>query len=388
MNILRTVFLTFLILLINKNAFAYLINHPISFTLSLDKESYYEGEKITFFITITNNDKDRTLPVLLPHTQNTGQKLFYLNAYDKANNTMLLRYTEDKMLHMMVHDTGNVQLRYLKPLEQVVVPLYLNDFENYFNYHTQNASHHSFGVPLFAGIYKINVTYHPKGIPLGDSIYTYYNDFDKNIPIEGKQLMPAQGQISPLIDLKIKRSADTIVSIERQNYYIKTNGYNYFYFNKYMDKINTGEGLVHISTLPADSCTIKNEYFYNQFNELYNEYIVRFDDGDIREYRRFTNWCPEYLYTERYDAFKKKTNHEFQLPDGRFYSVTYHQPSGNIQQESYCSEDGTLCNITTYIYNKKGEFVKKKIEKTQPCAVVIIDEKKRSVKRVVNLEGH
>ncbi len=31
----------------------------ISFTLSTDKESYYEGEKITFNITITNRDKEK-----------------------------------------------------------------------------------------------------------------------------------------------------------------------------------------------------------------------------------------------------------------------------------------------------------------------------------------
>ena len=313
--------------------------------------------------------------------------MFYLNAYDKANNTLLLRYTEDKMLKMMVHDTGTVQIRYLKPLEQIVVPIYLNDFENYFNYHTQNASHHSFGVPLFAGIYKVNVTYNPRGIALGDSIYHYYNDFDKNIPSSRKILMPEQGQITQMIDLKIKRSADTLVTIEGQKYYIKTNGYNYFYFNKYVDKVNTSDGCVHITTLSPDSCSIKNEYFYNHFNELYNEYIVRFDDGDIREYRKFTNWCPEYLYTERYNEFKQKTHYELQLPDGKFYSISYHQPSGTIHQETHCSEDGTLCNVTTYLYNKKGEFVRKEVSQTEPCSVFIIDGKKRSAKRAVNLEG-
>jgi lipoate synthase len=34
------------------------------------------------------------------------------------------------MLNMMVHDTGTVQIRYLKPLEQIIVPIHLNDFEN------------------------------------------------------------------------------------------------------------------------------------------------------------------------------------------------------------------------------------------------------------------
>ncbi len=114
---------------------------------------------------------------------------------------------------------------------------------------------------------------------------------------------------------------------------------------------------------------------------------MRFDDGDIMEYRKFTNWCPDYLYTERYNEFKKKTNYEYKLPDGSFYSAAYNQPSGTMHQETYCSEDGTLCKVTTYVYNKKGEFVRKEVSETEPCRVVIIDGKKRSAKRVVNIEG-
>jgi len=109
-------------------ALADLKYRPVSFKLSTEKESYYEGEKITFLITITNNDKTNAYPVLLPHTQNSGQKLFYLNLYDKANNTLLLRATEERMLNMMIHDTGSVQIRYLKPLEQIVISIYLNEF--------------------------------------------------------------------------------------------------------------------------------------------------------------------------------------------------------------------------------------------------------------------
>lgn len=387
MNQIKYFLLIFLTLGLTQNAFADLKYHPIQFELRTDKESYYEGEKITFNITITNKDTEKSHPVLLPYTQNTGQKLFCLSAYDKATNTNLLRYTEDPILNMMVHDTGTVQIEYLNPLEQIIVTIHLNDFENYYNYHTQNASHHSFGVPLFAGIYKVRINYNPNSIALGDNIYNYYSETDSELPDNGKLAIPDNGLFSNFCTLKIKRSADTLVTIERQRYYIKTNGYNYFYFNKYVDEINTGDGCVHITTLPPDSSSIRNEYFYNQFDELYNEYIVRFDDGDIREYRKFTNWCPEYLYTERYNEFKERTNYECQLPDGRFYSATYNQPGGTLHQECYCSEDGTLCDVTTYMYNKKGEFVRELHKQTEPCTVVIIDGKKRSVTTGVNLEG-
>jgi len=368
-------------------AFAGLNYYPISFTVNTDKDSYYEGEKITFYITITNTNKEFSFPVLLPHTQNTGQKLFYLNAYDKASNTMLLRYTEERKLNMMVHDTGTVGIRYLRPLEQVVVPIYLNDFENYYNYHTQNASHHSFGVPLFGGTYKVNITYNPRGIALGDSIYTYYDDFDKNIPYTGKQLMHVNGQITQMIDLKIKRSSDTLVSIERKKYFIKTDGHLFYYLSENLPQITTDTRCHHITNLPPDSCSVRNEYYYSHFNDLYAEYINRFDDGDIREYRKYSDWCPDYLYTLRYNEFKQLTHYELQLPDKRFYSVSYHQPGGNIHQESYCSADGTLCNVTTCIYDDRGQLKRKKFSQTQPCVVIEVDGKKRSAKSVNNLEG-
>ncbi|MFZ4725324.1 MAG: hypothetical protein ACOYMD_07720 [Paludibacter sp.] len=384
---MRTITMFFYLVLSANLALANLKYHPVSFILSTDKESYFEGEKITFLITITNNDKERTFPVLLPHTQNTGQKLFYLNAYDKANNTLLLRYSEDRILKMMVHDTGTVKIIYLKPLEQVVVPIYLNDFDNYYSYHTQNASHHSFGVPLFAGVYKINVSYNPNGIAFGDSIYTYYDDFDKNIPYTGKQLMPLNGQITQMIYLKIKRGNDTIVTIERKKYFIKTDGHRFYYLSENLPEITTDTRCHHITDLPPDSCSLKNEYFYSHFTDLYAEYIARLDDGDIREYRKFSDWCPSYLYTERYNDFKQKTHYELQLPDKRFYSVSYGQPSGRVHQETYCSADGTLCNVTTYIYDKEGKFKRKEFSQTQPCIEVEIDGKKRSAKRGVNLEG-
>lgn len=361
--------------------------HPISFALSTDKESYYEGEKITFYITITNTSKEKAYPVLVPHTQNIGQKLFYITAYDKANNVMVMRYTEDKQLKMLVHDTGTVKIRFLNPLEQLIIPIYLNDFENYYNYYTQNASHHSFGVPLFAGLYKVNVTYHPKGIALGDSIYNYYKDFDNDIPNNGKQAMPENGQITPRVDLKIKRSADTVVTIERRKYYIKTNGHYYFYLSANLPQLTTDTTCHHITSITTENYTAKSEYFYTHYTDLYAEYISRFEDGDIREYRKFTDYCPSDLLTEKFNEFKQRTHYEVQLYDKRFYSVSYNQPQNTVHQETYCSADGTLCNVTTYFYNKEGKLKRKEVTQTQPCIEVEINGVKRSYTIVEQLEG-
>jgi len=110
---------------------------------------------------------------------------------------------------------------------------------------------------------------------------------------------------------------------------------------------------------------------------VFAEYISRFEDGDIKEYRKFRDGCPNYLHTERYNAFKQKTHFEMQLPDKRFYSVSFHQPGGNIHQESYCAADGTLCVVTNYVYNEKGVLKRKDITQTQPCNEIELDQKKK-----------
>ncbi|MBK9455777.1 MAG: hypothetical protein IPO24_09410 [Bacteroidetes bacterium] len=118
--------------------------------------------------------------------------------------------------------------------------------------------------------------------------------------------MPGNGEMSNFCTLKIKRSADTIVTIERQKYFIKTDGYLYFYSSANQPKITTDTSCHHISNLPADSCSLKNEYFYNYFTDLYAEFIVRFDDGDIREYRKFSNWCPSYTQRDIMSSNRKR----------------------------------------------------------------------------------
>lgn len=380
-------FLIFLLSLVSSQyATADLRYEPIQFRLSTSKESYYEGEKITFLITITNTDKENSYPVLLPHSQNTGQKLFYLNLFDKANNTLLLRATEERNLDMMVYDTGTVQIRYLKPQEQVVVPIYLNDFDNYYSYHTINSSHHSFGVPLFAGVYKVNVTYNPKGIPLDDSLYEYYSDFGHDIPVTEKLEMNEYGLISQIIELEIKRSAATKLKIEGIKYEISYDGHLYWYYKDSIGEGGSNPRLAHVTNLPVDSSSLaKGEYFYTHFPDIYAEYIVRFDDGDIKEYRRYRDWCPDYLFTEKYNDFKQRTLFQQQLPDGRFYSVSYNQPTNTMHQETYCSADGTLCNVTTYKYNGSNSLIKKETSQTNPCLDIQLEGKRRSVKKLIEL---
>jgi hypothetical protein len=347
---------------------------PIQFSLSTQKETYFEGEKVTFNIIVTNTDKEKAHPVLIPHTQNVGQKLFYLNLYDQANNTLILRGTEERQLNMKVQDTGSVKMIYLKPLEQITIPIYLNDSENEEDYFTKNSSHHSFGLPLFAGIYKVNVCYNPMGLQLSDSIYSYLNNFDSATVLPGKLAMYENGITSNFTPLKVMRSGDTLVSIERKKYHVKYEGGLYFYNLQYQTRIVTDTSCIHITSLPANAYSLPHgEYFYNYFHGQFAEYVLRFDDGDIREYRKFKNDCPTHIHEEKYNDLKQLTSLSRRLPDHCYYTVDYQQPGNRILQETYIDEDGKKGSTITYIYRKDGRLRKKKTINYSPCVAILLE---------------
>ena len=78
MKTIRLYLLAIVFIVLHNQAFANLKYHPVNFVLSTDKESYYEGEKITFLITITNNDKENSYPVLLPYLRPTKILRIYI----------------------------------------------------------------------------------------------------------------------------------------------------------------------------------------------------------------------------------------------------------------------------------------------------------------------
>ncbi|MCC6818474.1 MAG: hypothetical protein IT245_06265 [Bacteroidia bacterium] len=372
---IKRVNLIYYFLFITNNLFADLKYQPIQFSIKTEKESYYEGEKITFIISMTNIDRSNAYPVLLPHTQNTGNKLLQLILFDKAQNYTLVRGTENPEMNMMVHDTGSILLKYIQPLEKIEYKIHLNDFENYYSYHTTNSSHHSFGTPIFPGKYRISVLYIPYGHSIGDSIYSYYNgiwsspgdqDFINHKP--NTQEIPWQGVESNKVDLKILKSPENIVSIEGNKYFIKPFNRAYYYFKDSMGVIGKNE--VYVSNIPIDSfICIESEFSINHTNPLYSEYIIRFDDRDIKEYIKYKDsfpdvemckqkhFSPNILLCVQFNSFKKYVFYAEKISNIGFISYLYQQPLNKIHQETNCTEDGLLCVTKTYTYDATGELI-------------------------------
>ncbi len=369
---MKSIFLYFL-LLITHSVYADLKYIPLKFEIKTEKEIYKEGEKISLRIRISNTDKTRKFPVLIPKANHKGAKLFYLQVYDRANNSTVLRYSEDSNT-VTNQNNAAYEIRYIKPLEAIEIPFNLNETD------TNSAFNHFLEVPLFAGIYKLRINYQTFGINEASPIFHYYNHSEEEIPYDGKMPMPSSGLISNFLQIKIKRTSDTIVNIASKNYYIKPNGDRYLYLTENLSQIVTDERCVHITNIPPDSCSYNREYFYSYFKDLYAEYINRFNDGDIIEYRKFRNECPDYLYSEKFNENKQKTFWSLQLNDKSFYKVSYIQPGDKLEQETFCTFQGTSCKVITYIYDKNGILKTTKTELTEECVEVELDGKKHYYK--------
>jgi hypothetical protein len=360
-------------LLFSLSVYADLKYQALKFELKTEKEIYKEGEKISLRIRISNTDKTRQFPVLIPKVNHKGAKLFYLQVYDRANNSPVLRYSEKRNEESNQNNSA-YEIRYLKPLEAIEIPFYLNEND------TNSAFNHFLEVPLFAGIYKLRINYQTFGISEASPIFHYYNHSEEEIPYDGKMAMPSSGLFSNFIQIKVKRAHDSIVDIAGKKYFIKPHGDRYLYLTENLPQIVTDERCIHITNIPPDSCSANREYFYSYYKDLYAEYVNRFDDGDIIEYKKFRNECPDYLYTEKFNENKQKTYWALQLNDKSFYKVSYIQPGDKLEQETFCTFQGTSCKVITYIYDKNGILKTTKTELTEECVEVELDGQKHYYK--------
>lgn len=357
------------------SAFAQNYSFPIQFELSTGQESYYEGAVIDFYVTITNIDSNDTYPFLIPNTLNKGNKIIYFNIYENSSDSLILRTTENRKHDMDSTVVGSAKIQYLSPGEKIVLPIYFNDAGNY---SSANNANHKFDIPLFPGAYTINMCYNAFETRMGDTTYSYYPlDFAGVEVTQPPLSFTFDGAQSNFIQLNIKKKADSIVTFYDTPFYVKEEQNMYWY---YFDSAQTQVNLAHITNLPVDSFKLHfGEYFYTHIPDLFAEYISWFKDGDLQNYWRYTDYCHNQLYILKYDEQKRLIEYALQLPDKSFYKISYKQPNNKIYQEMICPPNATVCEVTTYIYNKHEEYKKKVTEKIELCVEIELEGVKRHV---------
>jgi hypothetical protein len=348
---------------------------PLQIELQCEQNRYAEGQPMRFTLIITNKSTQENYPIVLPAEGSGAAGLFFFNMYDKAKNTTILRYSES----CPSVDTGKTNLLWLKPQQQIRIPLTL-----YADTGTPSHQIHRFDQPIFAGAYFFSVRYQPKGRQ-HDSLYWFFDSYAKRNA--GTHFMPSEGLNSQTCSLSVFRTSDTLVNIDGKPYFIKTDGHRFYYFSDWVNTITTDTRCVHITNLPPFTSELPGgEYYYSHFND-FAEYIRRFDDGDIEEYRKFSDFCPDFLNSHHFDSLKRAILRAYQMPDGQFYKAEYQQPGNLLIREYICNSTGTQCKVTTHFYDSKGNRVKSKSAESHPCTDMYLDGQSRGIKKVRNLES-
>lgn len=370
----KMVLLTILCNLFSQNVTADMPYMPLSFHLKTSKEIYEEGEMVEFILTITNTDKTKTYPVITPGSQNSGLKLIHIDIYDRAKNIFIKRAFESREMNMFIKSIGINGIVYLKPGEKITIPFYWNDQSQPNASYTKPASHHILNVPLFVGEYLVVANYSPKGV--ADSLYHFLQNTDEE-QIPNKINFMGIGE-SAKCTLKIKKAPLGKIRIQGVEYncvqYQKDDYYNYY-----------GDSIAQKSFNPTHAVSTNMgsyeviSFDYSSYPNLYNEYIKRFSNGDIQEYRRFANSCPTPILERRFNDAGTLIYEADRLPDGSVKETHYYEDKRTLKEELYAA-DAKLLTTTEFIYNKTKSLRRKKItQRINPCITYLLDEKREAV---------
>ncbi|MEI6090415.1 MAG: hypothetical protein WCR42_08190 [bacterium] len=335
--------------------------NPLSFSLSTSKPAYMEGEKIDFTLTIKNRDETRTYPVLMPG-QNSDNKIVYLRVYDPAENEFIVRAEESREINMFIKNITINYIKLLAPGEEITIPFYLFDSENYM---TKLESHHSFGKPLFVGTYNFQAFYNPFGSGIGDSLYNFLSDTDQEqsqtkINFLGAALSnPCKVIITkkPVGDLTIEGITYKCIERDKCEHYL-------YYLGEIADT-----DMVHIAYIRGEKRIVTFEWTQNQDKTI--EWINRSENGNIRVYRLVNDkLCPREYFQREFDD----QNEKMILLKSDTYSdgstkVIYYNPDGTVRTEiTYSKKDFIYTQIEYFYKNGKLKRTKNTTGKYEiPC---------------------
>ena len=154
------------------------------------KISVNQNREIIQFEVKFTNQTDRDLSMIIPGSQNKGQRILQLQVFSVNNVTNFYTKVFENPLELIM-DTSVIGSCYFKRLnagESVSIPLFVNDSRNASKYITSN-----YDFPDFPdGKYEVIAYYNPFGESLAPYVFQAYDDHGRTI---GDSLNPEKIQI-------------------------------------------------------------------------------------------------------------------------------------------------------------------------------------------------
>lgn len=192
MNRIYRAFLSLLtLLLFTQSSKADLYQIGLSLKLECLQPTFDKDDVVQFNLTLSNaTNKSHT--VLLPGSQNKGHKLLHFSFYRVNNNFYTEVYRESVLIDMNIKSIGSSTFKHLTPGESTIVPLFLNDKENY-KKHIE-ANHPMPDLP--PGKYEVLVWYSPWEDSLSKYVYHKVSDFKTERTFDPEKINLPEGSLN------------------------------------------------------------------------------------------------------------------------------------------------------------------------------------------------
>lgn len=203
-------------ILISGMSYADLRMSELAMELILKKSTHQNREIIQFEVKFTNQT-DRDLSILLPGSQNKGQRILQLQVFSVNSVTNFYTKVFESPLALDMDTTviGSVYFKRLKAHESVSIPLFVNDSSNARKYIYSNDAFPDFP----DGNYEVIAHYNPLGESLASYVFQAYDDHGRNMEDSlnsEKMQVDASGIYSNYIQLTIDAQSKTNSKAEVQ----------------------------------------------------------------------------------------------------------------------------------------------------------------------------
>ena len=344
---------------------------PIKFSLHTTQQSYWEGDRIDFILTIQNTDKDMTYPILTPG-QNSGNKIVYLRVYDPAGNLFVLRAEENRQILMTIKHIGINGLVQLGPGQQLEIPFSWNDSVNYTN---EVSAHHAFNKPIFSGLFNFQAIYNPFGTVAGDTLYHYMSNTEEQQLASKLNFIGACMSDPCLVKIKKKKAGRVRIDGIQYNCLGSDERGQYTY---YLGD-SAPKNMVHISSASSGSTLVILDWIKLANGDI--EWIQRYKSGNIADYMLMReSKCPDAYYRRCFTQRDENMGWEHwnlveqtdTLANGSTIRIIYNQDSTKMYEELY-DKPTHIHTSKKYIYkNGRLHNVKKQSETyKEPCEDII-----------------